>query len=180
VNTLAVSKEKKEQTLAGYAELLGKSNAIIITKYGGMSMPQLDKVRKQVRAAEGEFHITKNTLIKKALAERGMNVPDEWLTTSTAMSFCFKDPSAVAKAVGDLNKEFEVFKPVGGLVSGHAIDSKGVKELASLPPIETLRAQIIGVLQAPASGIVGAINAAIGGVAYALQAKVGKEQPAAA
>lgn len=177
---MAVSKEKKEETLAGYAELLAKSNAVIITKYGGMTMPQLDKVRKQVRAAQGEFHITKNTLIKKALAEKGMRVPDEWLTTSTAMSFCFKDPSAVAKAVGDLNKEFEVFKPVGGVVSGKSVDAKGVKELASLPPLEVLRAQIIGALQASPSGIVGALNAAIGGVAYALQAKVDKEQPAAA
>lgn len=173
---MAITKSKKDQIVAEYDELLKKSQALIISKYGGLTMPQLDKVRKQMRDAKAEFHITKNTLISLKLKEHGFDVPAEWLTGSTAMSFCFGDPPTVAKAVGELTKEFDKLSIVGGVLSGKAINANQVKDLASMPSLDTLRAQIIGVLSAPATGIVGALNAAIGGVAYALQAKVDKEQ----
>lgn len=164
--------------LAGYNELLGKSQAVIITQYGGLKMPELDKVRGQVRGAQAEFHITKNTLVKRALKDAGMDVPDEWLTGSTAISFCFKDPAAVAKAIGDLSKQYDKLKVVGGVVSGKAVNKAQVEALASLPPLETLRAQIIGMISAPATGIVGVLNSAVGSVMFALQAKIDKETPA--
>lgn len=177
---MAVSKEKKGQQLADYKTLVEKSQALIIARYGGLNMPQLDKARKLIREAQGEFHVTKNTLLKQVLEEHGMSVPDAWLKGATGIAFAFKDPTAVAKAIGDLDKEYEKFSTVGGVVSGQSVDAAGVKELASLPSLDVLRAQLLGMLDAPASGIVGALNAAIGAVAYALQAKVDKEQPAEA
>ncbi len=174
---MAISKSKKDQIVAEYDELLNKSQALIISKYGGLTMPQLDKVRKQMRDAKAEFHITKNTLIGRKLKEHGYIVPDEWLTGSTAMSFCFGDAPTVAKAVGELAKEFDKLSVVGGVLSGKAINANQVKDLASLPSLDTLRAQVIGMLSSPATGIVGALNAAIGGVPFALQAKIDKEQP---
>ncbi len=177
---LAITKAKKDQIVTEYDDLLNKSQALIISKYGGLTMPQLDKVRKQMRDAKAEFHITKNTLISRKLKEHGYVVPDEWLKGSTAMSFCFADAPTVAKAVSDLAKEFEKLSIVGGVLSGKAISASQVKDLALLPSLDTLRSQIIGLLSSPASGIVGALNAAIGAVPYALQAKVDKETPAAA
>ena len=177
---MAISKDKKEQMQAGYQDLLARSQAVIITKYGGLNMPQLNKVRTQVRAAQAEFHVTKNTLMARTLREAGFQVPEEWLTGPTAVSFCFGDPPAAAKAIKQLSDELEPLTIVGGVLVGTAMDAEGVKALASLPPLETLRAQIIGVLSAPASGIVGALNAAMGGVMYALQARMDKEQPAPA
>ena len=176
VTQLAISKSKKGEIVVEYDELLKKSQGVIISKYGGLTMPQLDKVRKQMRDAKAEFHVTKNTLIARKLKEHGLSVPDEWLTGSTALSFCFEDAPAAAKAASELAKEFEKFSIVGGVLSGKAIDANQVKDLALMPSLDTLRAQLIGLLSSPASGIVGALNAAIGGVAYALQAKVEKEQ----
>lgn len=143
-------------------------------------MPELDKVRGQIRGAQAEFHITKNTLVKKALKDAGFDVPAEWLKGTTAMSFCFKDPAAVAKAMADLTKEFDKLKVVGGVMSGRAMTKTQVEVLASLPSLDTLRAQIIGTLTAPASNIVGVLNSAVGSVMYALQAKIDKETPAEA
>ncbi|MCS7055118.1 MAG: 50S ribosomal protein L10 [Thermoflexales bacterium] len=174
---MAISREKKEQIVAKYAELIGKSQALIITRYGGLKMPELDKVRSQMRGAQAEFHVTKNTLIRRALKDAGYDVPPEWLTGTTAMSFCFKDPPAVAKALGELTKELEKLTVVGGVISGKAITKEEVEALASLPSLETLRAQIIGAISAPAAGLVSVLNAAIGGVMYALQAKIDKETP---
>jgi len=174
---LAVSREKKASTIAEYAELVGKSQAVIITHYGGLKMPELDKVRGQMRSTQAEFHVTKNTLMRRVMKDAGYDVPQEWLTGTTAMSFCFKDPAAVAKALNELTKQFEKLQVIGGVLNGKAINKSEVEALASLPSLDTLRAQIIGAISAPASNLVGVLNAAIGGVMYALQAKVDKETP---
>jgi len=175
---LAVTKAKKAQTLDAYRELLGRSAALIVTHYGGMNMTELDKVRRALREAGAEFHVTKNTVASIALKERGYSVPEAWMTGSTAVAFCFKDAAAVAKSLTDLSKDVTKLSIVGGVIDGSAVDAEGVKAIASLPPLETLRAQIIGMISAPASGIAGVLNSAVGSVMYALQAKIDKEQPA--
>jgi large subunit ribosomal protein L10 len=177
---LAVTKAKKAETLDAYRDLLGRSTALIVTQYGGMNMKELDKVRRALREAGAEFHVTKNTVALIALKERGYSVPEAWMTSSTAVAFCFKDVAGVAKSLADLSKDITKLSIVGGVVDGAAVDGEGVKAIASLPPLETLRAQLIGVISAPATGIAGVLNSAVGSVMFALQAKIDKEQPAAA
>ncbi len=175
---MAINREKKEKIVGNLNEWAGKSQAIIIVKYGGMTMPQLDKVRHAMRKAQGEFHVSKNTLVTKVLKEHGHAIPEKWLKGQTAMSFCFTDPAAVAKSLGDLGKEFDKLQVVGGVMSGKPMDANDVKALASLPSLDVLRAQIIGTLSGPATGLVSVLNSAIGSVMFALQAKIDKEQPA--
>jgi large subunit ribosomal protein L10 len=175
---LAISRDKKESMVAEYDKLIKSSKAIIISKYGTLTMPQLDKVRTSVRASKGEFHVTKNTLLLKVLADNGYSVPEAWLTGQTGVAFAFNDAAATAKAMGELAKEFEAFKTIGGAMDKKSMDATSVKALADLPPIETIRAQIIGALQAPSANIVGVLNSAVGSVMFALQAKIDKETPA--
>jgi len=175
---LAISKERKTELVTGYDELIKKSQAVIITTYGGMNMLQFNKVRAQIRDAKAEFHVTKNTLIARTFKEAGYIVPEEWLKGATAVSFCFGDPPAVAKLMGQLANEIENLKIVGGVVGGQAVDVAGVKELATLPSLDVIRAQLIGAISGPAAGIVGALNAVVGGVSMVLQARIDKEQPA--
>ena len=175
---MAISKERKTELISGYDELLRKSSAVIIANYGGMNMPQFNKVRAQIRDAKAEFHVTKNTLIARTFKGAGYSVPEEWLKGATAISFCFSDPPAVAKLMGQLSGEIESLKIVGGVVGGKAVDVEGVKALATLPPLETLRAQLIGAIAAPASGLAGVLNSVVGSVMFALQARIDKEQPA--
>lgn len=177
---MALTRQKKQEMQASYRELLTRSQAVIITRYGGLNMPQLNKVRGQVRGAHAEFHVTKNTVMALALQEAGYRVPEEWLIGSTSVSFCFGDPPAAAKAIKQLADELENFNIVGAVMAGQALDVEGVKTLAAMPPLEILRAQLIGVISSPASGVVGAINAAVGSIMYALQARIDKEQPAPA
>ncbi len=175
---MAISKERKTELVTGYDELIKKSQAVIITTYGGMNMLQFNKVRAQIRDAKAEFHVTKNTLIARTFKEAGYIVPEEWLKGATAVSFCFGDPPAVAKLMGQLANEIENLKIVGGVVGGQAVDVAGVKELATLPSLDVIRAQLIGAISGPAAGIVGALNAVVGGVSMVLQARIDKEQPA--
>jgi large subunit ribosomal protein L10 len=94
------------------------------------------------------------------------------------VAFCFQDAAAVAKSLTDLSKDITKLSLVGGVIDGATIDGAGVKAIASLPPIEMLRAQLIGLISSPATGIAGALNSIVGSVMYALQAKIDKEQPA--
>jgi large subunit ribosomal protein L10 len=175
---LAVSREKKEKMLAQYVDLLSRSQAVIIMRYGGLKMPELDKIRKQMRSAQAEFHVTKNTLMQRAIKQSGYDLPPDWLTGMTAMSFCFQDPPAVAKALGELSKELEKLQVVGGVLNGKLISKSDVEALADMPSLETLRAQIIGAISAPASNLISVLNAAIAGIIYALQARIDKESQA--
>ena len=181
---MAIKKAKQRVRNAKVAPkldaMLDGSTAVIITKYGGMTMPQLDKVRKQMREAKAEFHITKNTLVSRALKAKGYDVPAEWLIGSTAMSFVYGEAPVVAKALGDLSKEFDKLSVVGGVLTGKAISAAQVKALADMPSIDVLRAQLIVTIASPASNIVGVLNSAVGSIMYALQARIDKETPAVA
>ena len=101
---MAVSKERKEETLATYAEWLKKSQAVILVEYTGAKMKDLDGIRAKIRETGGEFHILKNTLARRAFADSGMSVPDDFLVKSTAVSFAFTDPASTAKALTDASK----------------------------------------------------------------------------
>jgi large subunit ribosomal protein L10 len=148
---LAISKQKKEEILAQYKDWLSQSQAVILVEYTGVRMKDLDSIRAKIREAGGEFHVVKNTLVKRALDASGMNVPESQLTSSTAMGFAFKDAAAVAKALNDTTKTIQAIKVKGGFLGTQSLDANGIKALADLPPLPVMRGQLLGVLLAPAS-----------------------------
>ena len=151
---MAVSKERKNETLATYAEWLKKSQAVILVEYTGARVKDLDGIRARIRESGGEFHILKNTLARRAFADSGMTVPPDFLVKSTAVSFAFTDPASTAKALTDATKGKEFVKVKGGFMSGQALNAAQVKSLAEMPPLPVMRAQLLGVLQAPAGKLV--------------------------
>ena len=115
---MAVSKERKAETLATYAEWLKKSQAVILVEYTGAKVKDLDSIRAKIREAGGEFHILKNTLARRAFADSGMNLPKDFFVKSTAVSLAFTDPALTAKALTDATKGKEFVKVKGGFMSG--------------------------------------------------------------
>jgi large subunit ribosomal protein L10 len=176
---LAISKQRKEQVLAQYQDWLKRSQAVILVEYTGVSMKDMDNIRARVRDAGGEFHVVKNTLARRAFADSGMSVPADYLVKSTAVSFAFTDPAATAKALSDAAKGNEFVKVKGGFVSGQALNPAEVKALAELPPLPILRAQLLGVLQAPAGKLVRTIAEPARGLAAVVRA-FSEKAPAAA
>jgi len=167
---LAVSKERKDETLATYAEWLKKSQAIILVEYTGAKMKDLDSIRARIREAGGEFHILKNTLARRAFSESGMDLPKDYLVKSTAVSFAFTDPALTAKALTEATKGKDFVKVKGGFMSGQALNAAQVKSLAEMPPLPVMRAQLLGMLQAPASKLVRTIAEPARGLAAVLKA----------
>jgi large subunit ribosomal protein L10 len=151
---LAISKERKEELVAAYTDWMTKSQALILAEYSGLSMKQMDDLRAKVREAGGEFHIVKNTLGKVAFEARGIHEADRLLQGSTAIAFAFQDAAAMAKALSDFGRTSEFVKVKGGYLGTQFMSAEDVKALAELPPLPVMRAQLLGVLSAPASKLV--------------------------
>jgi large subunit ribosomal protein L10 len=167
---LAITKERKEEVLSQYSDWLKNSQAVVLVEYTGVKMKDLDNIRAKIREAGGEFHVVKNTLVRRAFAENGMEVPQDYLVKSTALSIAFTDPASTAKALADATKGIEFVKVKGGFMGGQLLDAAQVKALAEMPPLPVVRAQLLGVLQAPASKLARTIAEPARGLAAVLKA----------
>jgi large subunit ribosomal protein L10 len=176
---LAISRQKKDQVLAQYQAWFDSSQAVVLVEYTGVTVKQLDAIRAKIRESGGEFHIVKNTLVRKAFEEQGLQVPQEMLVNSTAMTFAFSDAAATAKALTEAAKGIEAVKLKGGLLDKQVLSAEQVKALASLPPLPVVRSQLLGVLQAPAGKLVRTIAEPARSLAAVFQAYADTAQAAA-
>jgi large subunit ribosomal protein L10 len=189
---LAISKEKKRDLVAHYADMLQRSQGIVITEYSGMNMAHLTALRAKLREVGGGYTITKNTLLKLALQGSDMAVPEDLLLGPVAVAFAFEDMPSTAKVLLDEAREEEGPLLVKGGVIGQSVLSPAeLEQLTELPPMETLRAQLLGLIATPATGIVtllqeparsvvGALNAASSQLLNVLAAYAAKSEEAAA
>ncbi|MBV6395843.1 MAG: 50S ribosomal protein L10 [Anaerolineales bacterium] len=175
---MAISRERKDEVLAQYADWFKRSQAVILVEYTGAKMKDLDAIRSKIRDSGGEFHIVKNTLAKRALESAGMKAPDGLMEKSTAISFAFNDAAATAKALNEATKGMEFARVKGGFMNGEALNPSQVKALAELPPLPVTRARLLGVLQAPAGKLVRTIAEPARSLAAVFKAY--SEKPAAA
>lgn len=171
---MAITKKRKGELVADYVDLLRRSQGLVMTEYRGLPMPALDAVRSRVRGTQsdyqGEYHVTKNTLLEVALQEVGWTVPTDLLTGPTAVAFSFVDIPVLAKALLDYAKDNEKFVIKGGLLPATVLNPAQIKRLSELPPRDVLLAQIVGAIQGPMSQIVGLLTAPMRDLAYILQA----------
>lgn len=150
---MAISKEKKQELVANYKELVDNNTALIVTSYSGVTVKEIEAVRRNIRELGGEFHIVKNTLFSLVMDEAGLSLPDETYVGTTAVGFTSEDVPGVAKAIVDLAREVESVQIKGGLIDKVMYDASQIVTLADLPPLPVLRAQLLSMLQAPASRI---------------------------
>jgi large subunit ribosomal protein L10 len=158
---LALTKERKEELVAEYRELFKKSQALILADYRGLPMNGLTALRVKLREANGEFHITKNTLAQLALKEAGLPAPGELFAGPTAVGFAFDDVAGAAKALVDYAKDSQFVTIKGGLLGERVLTAQDVEALASLPPLPIVRAQLLGLISAPASRLAGVVASGV-------------------
>lgn len=149
---MAFTKDEKSQMMVQYRDWMAKSQAVFMLEFGKMTQKEVDAIRAKARNAGGEFHIVKNTLFGKVLDDMGIQ-HGKMLEKTTMVGFAFNDPPTFAKIVNESTKS-EVFKVKGGFIAGTPLTPAQVKSLADMPPLPVMRAQILGVLLAPASKLV--------------------------
>ncbi len=176
---MAKTKQQKGEMLDQYIEWLKKSQAVFLVEYSGVTMKGLDLLRQKAREAGGEFHIVKNTLVKKALEKAGHTIPAGYLDKSTAVGFAFTDVATFSKALTEAAKGLEAVKIKGGFMGAEVLAPAQVKTLASLPALPVIQAQLLGVLQAPAGKLVRTLAEPGRSLAFVVKAFSEKAAPAA-
>lgn len=176
---MAISKARKEELVAQYKDLIGKSSAIFLTEYGGMDVKDMENLRVKMREVDGAFYVTKNTLLQIAMEETDTAVPTELLNGPVATGFAFGDAPALAKALADFAKSEDNLTLKGGILDNELLSAEQVESLAKLPSLDELRGQIIGLISAPAQNIVSTIANSVRQVVNVVDAYAKSEENAA-
>ncbi|MBC8263668.1 MAG: 50S ribosomal protein L10 [Anaerolineales bacterium] len=169
---MAISREKKEQLVSWYTDLFSRSNAVILTGYRGLTMADINQLRRKLQGAQSEYHVTQNRLLKLGLKEADLPVPEDLLKGPTATGFCFEEVPTAAKMLVEFSKESKFLVIKGGILGDRIISADEVISLAELPPREILLAQVLGTIQGPAGGITRAVAGSIRSVLYVLKARI--------
>ena len=177
---MAISKEQKKEIVAEYQEWLDKSQAVIMTQYVGLTMKDMDALRKKVREVGGEFHVLKNTMCKIALKNAGLELVDDYFEASTAAGFAFEDAPGLAKAMTDFAKEVSFLKIKGGYLEDKPMSAAEIQALAEVPPLPVMRAQLLSTILAPASQLARLLVEPARQVATVLQAYADQDASEAA
>jgi large subunit ribosomal protein L10 len=177
---LAITREKKETIVNEYVEKMRRSQAVIVSEYRGLTTKQLQNLRRDLRAAQSELAVSKNTLAARALTEVGLPAPDELLTGPVALTFCYDEVAAPAKVMTKFAKDSKVLVLRGGLMGQSVFNESGVQALTELPSKEQLRGQVVGTLQSPMSGLVNVLAGTMRGFLNVLNARSAQlESPSA-
>ena len=132
----------------------------MVADYRGLDVTQLNDVRTELLKHGARFSVVKNTLAKRAAEEAGVPSLVEMLDGPTAIAFVGDgDMVAVAKALSDAARETKVIAVKGGILDGETISADQVKDLASLPPADVLKGQVLAVIVGPMTSIVGIFTA---------------------
>lgn len=162
--------------MAQYSELWEKSDAIFLAEYGGMSVKTMENLRIEVDKANGAFHVTKNTLLHHVLTESNVTVPAELLSGQLAAGFALAEAPALAKALIDFASKQENMKIKGGFLGTRFLTPAEVEALAKLPSLEQLRAQLLGMISAPAQNLAGVLAGGVRQIVNVLDAYAKSEE----
>jgi large subunit ribosomal protein L10 len=175
-------KTEKERVVTELVERLRSSETLIVADYRGLTHKEMDRVRTELLKAGARFSVVKNTLTRRAAEEAGVDALLELLDGPTAIAFVHDgDVAAVAKTLDETAKTTKRLSLKGGVLAGRSVGADGMKALATLPPLDVLRGQVLGAIVAPLTALAGLANAPLQGLVGLIDARIdqlGADQPA--
>jgi large subunit ribosomal protein L10 len=169
-----MQRSEKEKVVAELAERLRSTETLIVADYRGLSVTDINNLRGQLLEHGARFTVVKNTLTKRAAEEAGADALLALLDGPTAIAFLESegDPVAVAKALNTAARETRVLQIRGGILDGQQIGEDDVKSLATLPPTDVLRGQLVGAVAGPLMTVVGLFTAPLRDLVNVLDARI--------
>jgi len=147
-----MNKEQKKMYISEMTAQFENSEAVLVTHYQGLTVKQLDELRKEMRNQGIQFKITKNRITKLALQNSKCKDLVNLFTGPTAVALS-KDAISSAKILTKFSKENKSLKILGGIMGEEILDVAGVAKVATLPTLDEARAKIVGILRSPAQKI---------------------------
>ncbi len=150
---------EKQAIVAGLTEKLQNAAAGVLVDYKGITVAEDTALRAELRKNNVEYAVVKNTLLRFAVNNCGMNELDDLLNGTTSLAVCHDDPVAPARVINDFAKKINGrFEIKGGFMEGKVMPLSEVMALAEIPPLPVLRAQVLGTMLAPISGLACVLN----------------------
>jgi large subunit ribosomal protein L10 len=174
---LAITRDQKEELVEQYKELVQGSSGFIMTSFAGLTVKDMEALRRQISEVGGEFRVVKNTLIERVFNELELELPADTLEGTTAIGFTHEEVVGVAKAIVDLAKEVESVRPKAAIIDGALYGSEQITRLAELPPMPAVQAQLLGLIQTPAQRLAGALAGSVRQVLNVLTAYAEESAP---
>lgn len=165
----AVDRAQKEELVEDLAGAMSGSATIVVAEYSGLSVAEMEGLRRQMRQAGGTIRIAKNRLAKLALKQTEVADISGLLSGPVLLAYS-PDPVAAAKVAATFARTNDKLVIVGGAMGATELDVPGVRALAELPSLDELRAQLIGLIGRPAANIAAILQAPGGQVARVLTA----------
>jgi len=159
-----VDRAQKERVVEELGQIFESSGVVVVAHYAGLTVAEMQDLRRRMREAGGAVRVAKNRLAKIALEGKPCAGIADFLTGMTVLAYS-EDPVTAAKVVHAYAKENSKLEIVGGAMGENVLDVEGVKAVAAMPSREELIAQIVASIGAPAGNIAGAIGAPASNIA---------------
>lgn len=163
------TKAFKQEKIQAYKSNFEKAKVVILSNYKGLSVEEIQKLRRALQKENSDFTVTKNTLCKIAVEGTKFEALKDVLTGETAVAFGFEDEVAPAKVLAKFIKETKKGEILAAVLDGKLMSADDAKKLAELPSREELYAKILGSINSPASGIANTINGVMRNLVYAME-----------
>jgi large subunit ribosomal protein L10 len=165
----------KSELVASLGEVFKSTKVVVVAHYSGLTVAQMQTLRRQMKQAGANVKVAKNRLAKIALEGSDVASIAPLLKGPALIAFS-GDPVAAPKVAVEFAKANERFVILGGAMGATTLDPNGVKALAALPSLDELRARIVGLIQAPATKIAQVVNAPAAQLARVVQAYASKTE----
>jgi large subunit ribosomal protein L10 len=169
-----LDRSEKSQLVSDLGEVFKATKVVVVAHYSGLTVAQMQTLRRQMKQAGASVRVAKNRLAKIALEGSDVASIAPLLKGPTLIAFS-GDPIAAPKAAVDFAKAHEKFVILGGAMGATALDPNAVKALAALPSLDELRGRMVGLIMAPATKIAQLLNAPAAKVARVVQAYAAKD-----
>jgi large subunit ribosomal protein L10 len=169
-----VKREDKEKVVAELTERLRSTDTLLVADYRGLTMPQIDALRTRLLESGARFTVVKNTLTRRAAEAAGADALLALLEGPSAIAFLESEGDMVsaAKALADAARETRVLAIRGGVMEGRMLDAAEVETLATLPPLDILRGQVLGAIVAPLTTLLGLVTAPLQNLVGLIDARI--------
>ena len=159
---------RKQETVTRLTELLSRATSAVVTDYRGLTVKQLEDLRRKLRAEGVDYIVVKNTLARRAADEAGVGEFSSVLVGPVGLAVGFGDLSAPARILADYFRANRVAPMVAGLAEGRVLDQAAVRSLADLPSREVLLSMLAGTLQSPLTTLAGSLESILSNFAATL------------
>lgn len=172
-----MDRAEKTELVSQYNRIFKDAGVIVVTHYSGLSVAEISDLRNKMAEVGGTVTVTKNRLVKLALAGTSAEGIEDLFSGPTAIAYS-SDPVAAPRIAANFAKGNENLVILGGVMGETTLDADGVKNLASLPSLDELRGKLVGLLNAPATKVAGVLQAPAGQLARVMGAKAAKGEAA--